>query len=129
MKLTDFGWGVHDLKGTETLRCGTVDFMSPEVISNEKYREDADLWSLGTVIFEMLTGTPPFFREDDADDNEFKKTTQAIVEVDYEWPLWPDVSSEAKDLVDALLMPDVQDRLKLERFFVHEWIVKHVKYD
>ncbi len=100
--------------------------MSPEVVSNATYSHDADLWALGVIIFEMLTGFVPFCRDDDLDDG-YQKTKQAIRRAEYQWPELPIVSPEAKDLVDGLLKSRVDDRLILERLFVHKWIVKHVK--
>jgi serine/threonine protein kinase len=40
--------------------CGTLDYVSPEVLEEKQYSLDVDLWSLGILIFELLTGFPPF---------------------------------------------------------------------
>jgi serine/threonine kinase 38 len=40
---------------------GTPDYIAPEVFSKEGYTETVDWWSLGTIMFEMLVGYPPFF--------------------------------------------------------------------
>ena len=39
---------------------GTVDYIAPEVFTKDGYTETVDWWSLGTIMFEMLAGYPPF---------------------------------------------------------------------
>jgi serine/threonine protein kinase len=61
LKLADFGFAreLENQDMAQTL-CGSPLYMSPEILSYEKYSEKADLWSLGTILFEMLTAKPPF---------------------------------------------------------------------
>ena len=47
----------------ETL-CGTPLYMAPEVIAGRNYDSKADIWSLGALLFQMLTGEYPFFGRD-----------------------------------------------------------------
>ena len=61
LKLADFGFA-RSLPSTslaETL-CGSPLYMAPEILRYEKYDAKADLWSVGTVTYEMMTGKPPF---------------------------------------------------------------------
>jgi len=46
-------------KERQTL-CGTPNYISPEVILNKLYGLSTDLWSLGCILYALLTGTPPF---------------------------------------------------------------------
>jgi serine/threonine-protein kinase ULK/ATG1 len=62
IKLADFGLArayntQEDLFETT---CGTPIYMAPEIQRGETYNEKADLWSVGIILFEMLTGFPPF---------------------------------------------------------------------
>ena len=61
LKIADFGFA-RSLPSTslaETL-CGSPLYMAPEILRYEKYDAKADLWSVGTVLFEMMVGKPPF---------------------------------------------------------------------
>ena len=61
LKIADFGFA-RSLPSTalaETL-CGSPLYMAPEILRYEKYDARADLWSVGTVLYEMMTGKPPF---------------------------------------------------------------------
>ena len=61
LKIADFGFA-RSLPSTslaETL-CGSPLYMAPEILRYEKYDAKADLWSVGTVLYEMMVGRPPF---------------------------------------------------------------------
>ncbi|VVC26740.1 Protein kinase, ATP binding site,AGC-kinase, C-terminal,Protein kinase domain,cGMP-dependent protein [Cinara cedri] len=61
VKLVDFGFAkkLHNGRKTWTF-CGTPEYVAPEVILNRGHDISADYWSLGVLMFELLTGTPPF---------------------------------------------------------------------
>jgi serine/threonine protein kinase len=61
IKLADFGFARH-LNGTDMAAtlCGSPLYMAPEVLLGERYDGKADLWSIGTIIFQCLTGSAPF---------------------------------------------------------------------
>lgn len=61
VKLVDFGFAKKLEHGRKTWTfCGTPEYVAPEVILNKGHDISADYWSLGVLMFELLTGTPPF---------------------------------------------------------------------
>uniref|UniRef100_A0A1Y1N662 non-specific serine/threonine protein kinase n=1 Tax=Photinus pyralis TaxID=7054 RepID=A0A1Y1N662_PHOPY len=61
-KLCDFGFARNMSTGTHVLTSikGTPLYMAPELVEEHPYDHNADLWSLGCIIYELLVGTPPF---------------------------------------------------------------------
>lgn len=63
IKIIDFGLAVKleiGEKGEQKTLCGTPNYISPEVLNSQPYGLQSDLWSLGCILFALLTGTPPF---------------------------------------------------------------------
>lgn len=61
VKLTDFGFA-KQLVGEERAWtfCGTPEYVAPEIITNKSHDQRADIWSVGILVFELITGAPPF---------------------------------------------------------------------
>lgn len=121
IKIADFGWSVHAPSSRRTTLCGTLDYLSPEMVRGQTYNEKVDLWSLGVLCYEFLTGKPPF--ESDSYDDTYIRISKALFTI----PEY--VSNEAKDLIKKLLVVDPNKRLELPEVLKHPWIQKHVKSD
>jgi len=104
--MTDFGLskeGIVNDDKTKTF-CGTPEYLAPEVLDGKEYNKAVDWWSFGTLIFEMLTGLPPFYDED-IQKMYNKKMTSELTIPEY-------VDDNAKDLIRKLLDRNSQTRLQ-----------------
>ena len=61
-KLTDFGLSKENIKGNTDAKtlCGTPEYLAPEIVDRKGHGKAVDWWSVGAIIYEMLTGSPPF---------------------------------------------------------------------
>lgn len=98
--------------------CGTPGYVAPEVLTNDLYTEQVDLWSIGVIVYILLCGFPPFYGDNDA--QMFKK----IKEGRYKFlePYWTPISQDAKNFVQALLVVNPGQRLNAKQALQHTWI-------
>ncbi|KAK3267754.1 hypothetical protein CYMTET_23709 [Cymbomonas tetramitiformis] len=88
---------------------GTPDYLAPEILLGTGHGREVDWWSLGAILYEFLTGVPPF----NADTPQ--EIFNNILDRNLAWPAVPeDMSYEAKDLIEQLLTEDPFDRLGAE---------------
>ncbi|KAL7750244.1 hypothetical protein RI367_004417 [Sorochytrium milnesiophthora] len=115
IKLSDFGWSVHSPnESRRTTFCGTLDYLAPEMVEGGSHSNAVDIWSLGVITFELLTGKPPF------EDTGNMKTFRRIRLVEYTMP--QHISDDAKDFISKLLQHDADKRMSLEEVLEHPWI-------
>lgn len=100
---------------------GTAYYIAPEVLKGD-YNEKCDLWSIGVILYILLSGKPPF---DGNDDKEIVNSVR-IGTYSLSGPEWKNISSEAKDLIKRMLEYEVGKRISAEQALNHPWIKKKV---
>lgn len=127
IKITDFGLAKYLERDDQKMRtaCGTPGYVAPEILKNEPYDKQVDLWSIGVILYILLCGFPPFY-----DENASGLYSQ-IKRGDYTFPdpYWTDISDQAKDLVSKLLVVDPKKRCTSELLLVHPWIDQNAAPD
>ena len=116
-KLTDFGWSNYiqgDIKRTTV--CGTPVYLAPEIINNTGHDEKVDIWCIGVLMFELLTGSAPF----QGDDVQTVKSNISRLKI--RWPKGMD--RDAVDLISKILKYNPYERLSLEQILLHPFFTK-----
>ncbi|XP_063243757.1 cGMP-dependent protein kinase, isozyme 2 forms cD5/T2 isoform X1 [Bacillus rossius redtenbacheri] len=123
VKLVDFGFAKKLQHGRKTWTfCGTPEYVAPEVILNRGHDISADYWSLGVLMFELLTGTPPFTGADPMKTyNIILKGIDAI-----EFPR--NITRNAMALIKKLCRDNPAERLGYQKGGISE-IQKHKWFD
>lgn len=123
LKLADFGFArvLPSTSLADTL-CGSPLYMAPEILRYERYDAKADLWSVGTVLYEMITGRPPFRARNHV---ELLRKIEAAEDV-IKFPREVVVTPELKALVRALLKRSPVERLSFENFFTHHVVTSDI---
>ncbi|XP_026565973.1 serine/threonine-protein kinase ULK2 [Pseudonaja textilis] len=118
VKIADFGFAryLQSNMMAATL-CGSPMYMAPEVIMSQHYDAKADLWSIGTVIYQCLVGKPPFQANSPQDLRMFYEKNRNLI------PSIPrETSAYLSDLLLNLLQRNQKDRMDFEAFFNHPFL-------
>ena len=117
VKLIDFGTAKLFSEGNKhKALVGSSYYIAPEVIRG-KYDEACDLWSVGVIMYIMLTGTPPF----NGDEDEEILQAVSIGKYDTTLPQYQALSDNAKDLLTKLLKFDPSERITAAEALSHPW--------
>ena len=105
MKVTDFGLSKENISDNHSAKsfCGTPEYLAPEIIEGKGHGQAVDWWSLGAILYEMLTGMPPFYSKDR--DKLFKSIKTGNVK----YPKF--LSKNAVSLLEGLFIKDPEKRL------------------
>lgn len=123
LKIADFGFArfLQDGVMAATL-CGSPMYMAPEVIMSLQYDAKADLWSIGTIVFQCLTGNAPFRAQTPQALKQFYEKTANLA------PRIPSgTSPELYELLSRLLKRNAKDRMDFDEFFSHPFLKRVAK--
>ena len=118
-KLTDFGWSNYlnksDMK--RTTMCGTPIYLAPELVNNYGHDHRVDIWCIGVLMFELLTGQPPWIGED------VQTLKYNISNMKIRWP--KNMDPDAVDLLKKTLRYNPDERISLRNMLMHPFFTKY----
>lgn len=104
VRITDFGLSKENVTDDSVKSfCGTPEYLAPEVLKRKKYGKAVDWWSLGTLLFEMIAGLPPFY------DNNREKMYKKVLNAELKFPAY--MSAGARSVCRGILQRDPLKRL------------------
>ena len=102
---------------------GTLSYVAPEVLLRTPYNKEVDIWSMGVILFYMLSGKLPFrgHRE--------QEVAEKIVydELEFDEDDWETRSQKVQDLISSCLQKKKEDRITIDKFINHPWFKKNMK--
>ncbi|XP_057633615.1 ribosomal protein S6 kinase alpha-4 isoform X1 [Chionomys nivalis] len=128
VKIIDFGFArlrPQSPAGPMQTPCFTLQYAAPELLAQQGYDESCDLWSLGVILYMMLSGQVPF--QGSSGQGGQSQAAEIMCKIregrfSLDGEAWQGVSEEAKELVRGLLTVDPAKRLKLEGLRSSSWL-------
>ncbi|KAG1338264.1 hypothetical protein COCNU_04G005700 [Cocos nucifera] len=120
LKIMDFGLSsVEDFTDPIVALFGSIDYVSPEALSRHQVTAASDMWSLGVILYILLSGCPPFH----APTNREKQQRILAGDFNFEDQTWKTISSSAKDLISRLLAVEPYKRPTADELLKHPWVI------
>ncbi|CAF4189082.1 unnamed protein product, partial [Didymodactylos carnosus] len=125
LKIADFGFARFLQEGVMAgTLCGSPMYMAPEVIRSLQYDAKADLWSVGTIIYQCLTGKAPFQAQTPQALKQFYERNMHLAPT-----IPPTTSPELTSLLLRMLKRNPRERIAYDEFFHHPFIRKSQPVD
>ncbi|KAF7836292.1 calcium and calcium/calmodulin-dependent serine/threonine-protein kinase [Senna tora] len=119
LKIMDFGLSsVEEFTDPIVGLFGSIDYVSPEALSQAKITTKTDMWSLGVILYILLSGYPPFIAQNN------RQKQQMIMNGNFSFyeKTWKGISSSAKQLISSLLTVDPHRRPSAQELVNHPWV-------
>ncbi|XP_027070956.1 serine/threonine-protein kinase ATG1c-like isoform X2 [Coffea arabica] len=119
LKIADFGFARSlQPRGLAETLCGSPLYMAPEIMQLQKYDAKADLWSVGAILFQLVTGKTPY-----TGNNQLQLFQNIVRSTELQFPRdIKDLSPHCIDLCRKLLRRNPVERLTFEEFFNHPFL-------
>ena len=112
--LADYGWSNFNMEGdVRKTFCGTPEYIAPEMLLKKGHDTRVDIWSIGILMFELLSGYSPFVAKSN------QELYQNIRRLKIQWP--KDMPPLAKNLITRILKLNPLDRPSFEEILDHQW--------
>jgi serine/threonine-protein kinase ULK2 len=120
IKLTDFGFArYYEINTMVDTLCGSPLYMAPEIMKHKRYTINADLWSVGIIMYEMLVGKVPY---------SALTHIELLNKIENKPLIIPNFLSEnCQDLLTKLLKKNPDERMTWDDFFSHEWFENSIE--
>ncbi|KAK8898206.1 hypothetical protein M9Y10_000481 [Tritrichomonas musculus] len=112
IRLIDFGFSTTNPIMTPC--CGSIPYCAPEVLISHNYTKQADIWSMGIILFALIHGNLPFYNKN------MKTLIQLILNSNVVYP--PDFDDDLCDLLSKILNKDPTKRITLDEIKLHPFI-------
>jgi hypothetical protein len=102
---------------------GTLSYVAPEVLLRTPYNKEVDIWSLGVILFYMLSGKLPFRGRKE------QEVAEKIVydPLEFDEDDWETRSQRVQDLISCCLEKKKENRITIDEFINHPWFKKNMK--
>ncbi|EGR28996.1 protein kinase domain protein [Ichthyophthirius multifiliis] len=118
-KLADFGYSrLCSQQNTRNTFCGTLDYLSPEIVNGENYNYSVDVWAFGVLAYQLLQGIAPFY--EDSQDETLNKIQRG------KFVFQKQISISAQKFIKNLLNTNCQNRLTVSEIMQQQWIINQV---
>eukprot|EP00741_Cyanophora_paradoxa_P016360 tig00020912_g15796.t1 len=116
LKICDFGFARY-AHAADDIACGSPMYTAPEILKRQAYDSKADLWSIGTILYELLFGKSPF---------EGRTLEHLLWNVENAQLVYPpammSLSQDCRHLLENLLQKDPKERLTIRQFIHHKFV-------
>lgn len=126
IRAVDFGLSMFLPPNGASEAVGSVYYTAPEILKGELYGYPADAWSIGVLVFILISGYPPFSGASDV--IIYRKILHQELDMDYEPWTTGEVSRFAADFLKKLLVKDPRSRMTIQQALSHPWLIDNQKY-
>ncbi|XP_023702822.1 myosin light chain kinase, smooth muscle isoform X2 [Cryptotermes secundus] len=119
IKIIDFGLArKYDPQKKLQVLFGTPEFVAPEIVNFDQISFETDMWSVGVICYVLLSGLSPFMGATDIE----TMANVTIAKYDFDDEVFNEISEDAKDFIQKLLLKDKERRMSATQCLAHNWL-------